>query len=161
MDVRVREQVLPGIGHRYEVLLERHRRVVVVVQRDGRRELTIGHGDDDTRATTTLSQDEAVAVAAILTGARFSIDTSADDQIDADEVDVETLTVGRRSPAVGRLAGDLTFPPGSEAAILAVIRDETPELVEDDEREPIRAGDRLVVAARRERLAETIRHLAG
>jgi K+/H+ antiporter YhaU regulatory subunit KhtT len=160
MDVRVREQLLPGIGHRYEVLLDHHR-IVVVVQRDGRRELAIVRGTDDTAVATSLSQDQAIAVAAILTGARFSIDTTDDPEVEADEVDVRTVVVSAGSPAVGRTAGEVPLPAGAHAEILAVIRDETPELVEDDTQGPIQAGDRLVVAARREQLDAVLHHVAG
>ena len=162
MDVRIREQRLPGLGHRYELLLESGRRLVVVLQRDGRREIGLAALEgDEPNAVASLSSDQAVAVAAILTGARFSIDTSEDDQIAAGKVAVETITLGEHSPAVGRLLRDVPLATDSEATILAIIREETPELVEDEATQPCLAGDRVVVAARRERLADVVRQLLG
>ena len=49
----------------------------------------------------------------------------------------------------------------SEAAVLAVIRDETPELVDDETTRPSQPGDRVVIAARRQHLATVVRQLAG
>lgn len=162
MDVRVRELRLPGIGHRYELSLDNDRRLIIVVQGNGRREISILSGvRDEPDVAASLTQDQAVAVAAILTGARYSIDTSEDERTSTSEVGVETVTLNERSPAVGRLARDVPLLRDSEAAILAVIRDETPELVEDDTTQPCQAGDRIVVAARRDRLDDVIRQLAG
>lgn len=50
---------------------------------------------------------------------------------------------------------------GSDASILAVIRDETQDLLEDAAKQPCQLGDRMVVAARRDRLAAIVRELAG
>ena len=161
MDVRIREQALPGVGHRYELLLERGRRLIVVVQRDGGREVAIGHGDtDEPVAVVSLSLDQAVATAALLTGARFSIEADGDAE-DAEDVAVETVTLGERSPAIGRLVRDVPLLADSDAAILAVIRDDTPELIEDQTARPCEPGDRIVVAARRERLGAVVEHLVG
>lgn len=158
MDVRVQQQLLPGIGHRYEVLLDQ-RRLVIVVQRNGRRELAIVQGTDEHRATVALSQDEAVAVAAILTGARFSIDTSADANVG--DVDVHTVTIGPGSPALGHTAPEVPLPAGVDAEVLAVIRDETPELVEDEAVATIGLADRLVIAVRRDQAELVLHHLTG
>ena len=162
MDVRMRELRLPGIGHRYELSLDDGRRLVLVVQDSGRREISIGGGAGDRpEVAASLTQDQAVAVAAILTGARFSIDTSEDERTPASEVGVETIILNERSPAVGRLARDVALPSDSDATILAVIRDDTQEIVEHDASGPCQPGDRVVVAARQDRLAEVVRQLAG
>ncbi|HVL07361.1 MAG TPA: TrkA C-terminal domain-containing protein [Acidimicrobiales bacterium] len=162
MDVRVREQRLPGIGHRYDIELDDGRRLFVVVQGDGRRAVGIAEpGSDRPEVTVSLSQDQAVAAAAILTGARFSIDTSEDDRIPGDEVAVETIILGEASPAVGRVAREVADSAGPDVAILAVIRDETPDVIEDALTEPIRPGDRIVVAARREQVDTLVRRLTA
>lgn len=163
MGVRIRHQLLPGMGHRYELLLEHHRRLVVVELNDGRREIRLGSGDDDEDdgPGAVLSHDQAVAVAALLTGAKFSIDTTQDDAVDADEVGIDTVVIGPRSPAVGRLVSEVPLPSGADAAVLGLIRDRTPELMEDESSEPCQPGDRIVVAARRDRLAELIERLRG
>jgi len=162
MDVRVREQRLPGIGHRYDIQLDDGRHLFVVVQGDGRRAVGIGEpGAEQPDVTASLSQDQAVAVAAILTGARFSIDTSEDDRVAGDEIAVETIFLGAASPAVGRIPRDVADSAGPDVAILAVIRDETPDMVEDALTEPIRPGDRIVVAARREQVDTLVRRLTA
>jgi len=162
MDVRIREQNLPGIGHRYEVSVARDRRLIVVVQRAGDIEIGIGRrGATEQLTSVALSHDQAVAVAALLTGARFSIESEVGGDAPSGGVAVETVTLNARSPVVGQLARDVSFPAGSDAAILAVIRDDTPQLLEDESTQPCRVGDRVVVAARRDRLGDVIRELVG
>lgn len=162
MNVRIREQSLPGIGHRYDVSVGEDRHLIVVVQRAGGREISISRrGADAPMTSLALSHDQAVAVAALLSGARFSIESDPEGDAPSGDVGVETVTLGERSPAVGRTAREVPLVAGSDAAILAVIRDDTPQLLEDEATEPCRVGDRVVVAARRDRLAEVIRELVG
>lgn len=159
MEVRIREQSLPGIGHRYELPVDAKRSLIVVVQRGGGRQIVVGRPDaDEPAAAVTLTHDQAMAVAALLTGARFAIEAEREHQAGGD-VAVETVTLSERSPAVGRLVRHVPLLAGADAAILAVIRDDTPQLVEDEDAEPCRAGDRVVVAARRDRLAAVVREL--
>lgn len=162
MEVRVRELRLPGIGHRYDMTVDGGRTFSIIVEAGGQRQITVSNPGADVPAfAATLSQDQAAAVAAILTGARFSIDTSDDDTVAADEVSVETVTLGPRSPALGNRVPDIPLLEGCDAAVLAVIRDDTPELVEGESSEPVRVGDRIVVAARRDRLPAVVQALAG
>ncbi len=161
VDVRIREQNLPGIGHRYELPVDANRSLMVVVQRGGGRQIVISRPDaEEPVAVVTLTHEQAMAVAALLTGARFAIEADREHAPGGD-VAVETITLSERSPAVGRRVRDVPLLAGADAAILAIIRDDTPQLVEDEDTQPCRAGDRVVVAARQDRLAVVARELAG
>lgn len=160
-EINIREHALPGLGHRYEMEVDRGRRLVITVRRDGRRIIGLGERDaDEWSATVALDQHQAMVVASLLTGVRVSIDTHDDDRVAADEVAVQTVTLGERSPAVGLRVEQITLPDHADAAVLAVIRDETPELVEQED-QPTRVGDRVVVVARRERLDDVLWQLSG
>jgi len=162
VDVHIREQALPGIGRRYDLALGHRQWLSLIVRKDGVREINIGSDDADAPdASAQLEPAQAVAVASILTGARFSIDTSDDSDIESGAVGVETVTLSERSPAIGLLAAEIPLPPGSDASVLAVIRDETPDLLEDAARQACQPGDRVVVAARRDRLGAIVQELAG
>jgi K+/H+ antiporter YhaU regulatory subunit KhtT len=162
VDLRIREQKLPGIGHRYELALDDDRYLLVVVQHTGDREVGVMRsGAEEPDVVVSLDHDESLAVAALLTGARFAVDTSGDERVPADEIAVETITLGPRSPVIGQLVDEVALPLGSDATILAVIRDEPAQLVEDEPVEPFRRGDQVVVSAPRDRLPEVARRLAG
>jgi K+/H+ antiporter YhaU regulatory subunit KhtT len=80
MKVHIRERPLPKIGHRYDLVLDSRRTLTVVVERRGRRALLVSEaGSDAPNRVVTLDEDQATAVAAILTGARFSLETTHDD----------------------------------------------------------------------------------
>ena len=84
IEVRVREQRLPHIGDRYDIQLHDGRQLVVVLQRDGHRAVGIvPSGRETPEMVAKLNHDEALAIAAILTGARFFIDRSEEDGIGA------------------------------------------------------------------------------
>jgi K+/H+ antiporter YhaU regulatory subunit KhtT len=100
-ELRIHEQRLPGIGRRYEVVLDRDQRLVLVIQPDGRREIGLfTSGSDGPEAVASLSHDQALAVAALLTGARFTVDAGPGDPDDADAA-VDTVMLGAASPAIG------------------------------------------------------------
>jgi K+/H+ antiporter YhaU regulatory subunit KhtT len=162
MDLRIREQRLPGIGNRYDLPLDRRWHLMIVVGRDGRCQVGVIDGDaDEPDRVVSLSREQAVAVAALLAGARFTIDTSEDERVATDEITVETLEVRHASPAVGQVVDDMSFPADSDATVLAVIRDKPAELVEEQPVDPLRAGDRVVISARRDRLGDIARQLVG
>jgi len=161
VDVRIREAPLPGIGYRCELALDRNCRLFVVVQRSGERELGIMRaGADEPEAVVSLT-NQAVALSALLSGARLSVDKAEGDQAEANVVAVHTVTLGPSSPAVGLRMREIPLPADDDTAILAVIRDTTAELIEDESTAPIQPGDRLVLAARRANLAELVRTLTG
>jgi len=92
---------------------------------------------------------QALAVAALLSGARFSLHSQPEPYVaapeqptDADLVAVHTVTLTNTSPVIGHSVAGIELPAGSNAAVPAVIRDQTPELIEDPAREPRRPGAR-------------------
>ena len=73
LEIQIREERLPGIGHRYELELGNDRRLVVVAHDSGKRDIGVVSGDADVPDfIVSLTPDQAAAVAAILAGARFS-----------------------------------------------------------------------------------------
>jgi TrkA domain protein len=158
-EVRIREQALPGIGHRFELDMANGRSLVVVARRDGSRDIAVREGDDDaTRGTVRLARQQAVAVGSLLLGARFA---EGDLAADAGAMDVGIADVTSESPVIGQLPCEIVMPDRAEAVVVAVARDDTPQLLEDDRSRPCESGDRLVVAARRDRLDDVIAYLSG
>lgn len=156
-EVHIREHALPGIGRRFDLDVGDGAMLIVVTRRDGSREISVREkGADEPRGAILLHREQAVAVGSLLLGATFSDDDSA-----PTSVDVATVLLGPDSPAVGRLPGEVDLPGGADAAVVAVARDDTPQLLEDDRTRPFAPGDRLVIAARPDRLDEVLHHLAG
>ena len=158
-DVHIREHALPGIGRRFDLEVGDDLTLSVVARRDGSRDVAVTEkGEDAPRRSVHLRREQAVAVGSILLGARFSIEH---EDLAGAEVDVTTVLLGDRSPAIGKLPRDVVLPDGAEGVVVAVARDDTAQLLEDDQHRPCKPGDRLVIAARRDRLEMVVRHLAG
>ncbi|GAA4732943.1 hypothetical protein GCM10023328_10310 [Modestobacter marinus] len=155
-DVRVHAERLPGIGWRYSLPADRGRRVVVVVEDRGPTHLVLVDPRlDEPLTTVRLPAEHTSVLAALLTGARFTLETSEAAPTttpDQAEVVVETVAIAGGSPALGLAPDDIVRRLGPDAALLGVICDATPQLVENDDGRSVRAGDKLVVAARRSRL---------
>jgi TrkA domain protein len=138
MGINVREQSLPGIGQRFEIDLDGGARVVVIAARDGGRVIEVTDAsDEEPRPTVALSAEQAVMVGALLLGAQFSIDVTADERVAGDAVLVDTVAVPAVSTAVGQRPSAILAPFGDDAVVLGVIRDQTPELVEDEVDAPL------------------------
>ncbi|MGA9276904.1 hypothetical protein [Ilumatobacter sp.] len=150
--INVFEEHLPGIGQRFDLELDDHQILSVVALHDGRRQIALRHGADDSPATLfEVDRDQAITTGAILLGARFTNETVADHGPHDDQVVVETVTIPAGASVIGRPPADILGSAGDDAVILAVIRDHTPEVIEMDPELHIHQGDRIAVAAPRSR----------
>lgn len=134
--------------------------VVVDAHSDDRELTVVEPGRDEPTVSIRLGEAQAVTLATLLSGARFVFDDGPP-QEPVSGVHVQTVVVGAASPAVGRMVADIAAPDPEQARVLAVIRDDTPDLLEDDTARPCQPGDRLVLAGRPGPLDELRRFLTG
>lgn len=160
VDIRVSEQVLPGIGMRYEIDVAGGRQLFVIAHRDGRREIGVMGEADEPETHVVLDQQDAVAIAALLLGARFTVDTRKEAWVSSDEAVVDVIELRAGSPVVGLSQAQLELAD-PEAVVLAVMSDATTELVESETDHRCQVGDRIVVAARATRIAHVTAALQG
>lgn len=158
-DVRVQAERLAGIGWRYTMPADMGRQVVVVTEDSGHVHLVLADPRlDEPLTTVRMAAGHAAVLAALLTGARFTVETSealpATRTPDPAEVVVEIVKITAGSPALGRAPDDVVQQLGPDAVLLGVICDATPQLVETNERRRVQVSDKLVVAARRSRLEQ-------
>jgi TrkA domain protein len=162
MEVHVREQKIHGVGQLFQLPLDDGWTISVIVHaRTGERELDVlSPGEDDADVKVHLTEAHAITLATLLSGVRFVFEDRPEPK-PADGVHVETVVIGAGSPAVGRTIQELPLPSPEDARIIAVIRDDTPQLIEDDLARACLPGDRLVVAGRPGTLEELRSFLAG
>jgi len=160
VDVHLHEHPLPGKDRSYELLLPDRARVTLIVRGpDGRRELAATAPDRDSPDfTLALSEAQAVTLGMLLSGLVVTGHDAGEPAVLDQPVQVVTLELTADSPVLGRIPDGLDDE--ERARVLAVIRDDTPELVESDPSRVPEAGDRLVVAARPEEL-EAVRRRLG
>ncbi|HWI04292.1 MAG TPA: hypothetical protein VNT52_10810, partial [Acidimicrobiales bacterium] len=82
MDIHISEKSVPGLGRRYELALGGARSLSLVVQHAGPRHIAVlGEGADEPEFALSLDHEQAVALAALLIGARVTMGTADDDSV--------------------------------------------------------------------------------
>jgi Trk K+ transport system NAD-binding subunit len=99
-------------------------------------------------------------LAALLSGIRFVIQQPEEHQ-PVDAANLRTVTLPAGSPALGLRLHDLDVLDSIDARVIAVIRDDTDDLIETDPERPCEAGDRLVVVGRPGSMSALVRRLTG
>jgi hypothetical protein len=132
-------------------------RLLVRVEDRGRSHLVLadeGHGTEESWLSVSMTEEQALAVAALLTGVQLNV-VEADVEPHPDKTTVAPDTVNE-SVLVNESSAIRGLPPSvliqrleDRAELLGVVCDATPQILEDDPHRPVEAGDRVVVAFRR------------
>jgi K+/H+ antiporter YhaU regulatory subunit KhtT len=115
---------------------------------------------DEAVCTVRCSAAEATTLAALLSGVRFVVHTEHEVS-PTSAANLRTVTLPAGSPAVGRTISEIEVPHPDDAQVIAVIRDDTPQLLESDPARTCQPGDRLVIVGRPGSMTELVRHLLG
>jgi len=150
--VRIERVDLPGIGVRNDVITSSGRRVAVVSQRSGERDLALFDADDPDASTDLiqLTDDEAVALAELL-GASLTYSRLSGLSEKAMGLYTEEISLPAGSKFVGRPMGDTKARTLTSSSIVAIVRgaqiiaSPTPDVLFD-------AGDVIVAVGTRKGL---------
>lgn len=161
-EVHVREHPLPGNARMFSMTLADDH--IVTVSTSGEttdRSLEVTPPDSDESVVTVhFNAPESTTLAALLSGIRFVIQQPEEHQ-PVDAANLRTVTLPAGSPAVGKRLHDLDVPDSIDAQVIAVIRDDTADLIETDPDRPCEVGDRLVIVGRPGSMSDMVRRLTG
>lgn len=115
---------------------------------------------DEAVVAVHFNAAESTTLAALLSGIRFVIQQPEEHQ-PVDAANLRTVTLPAGSPAVGLRLHDLDVPESIDARVIAVIRDDTDDLIETDPDRPCQPGDRLVIVGRHGSMSDMVRRLTG
>lgn len=160
MNVQVRQDDLPGIGRRFELEVEDGGAVTIVVYSTGRRDLYAFPTGSESPCVVTLREEQAQVVAGILEGSWSGMPGARGVQDALDEVAIDWVALDPGSLATGRTIGDLRIRTGTGVTVMSILRGNG-IIHQPGPDEELRAGDRLVVAGRRDRLGEFRRLVLG
>lgn len=161
-EVHVREHPVPGAGRAFDLRLDDGTVVTITVDPvSGERQLSARGADEDAPGLVVRLDEARAVVLGTLLGGLDVVVGATGQAPPARGAGVETLTVPAGSSAVGRRLADIDLPDPEGARVLAVIRDDTPELLEDDPDRPVQPGDRLVLVGRPGPRAELRSQLGG
>jgi K+/H+ antiporter YhaU regulatory subunit KhtT len=161
-EVHVREHPVPGNARLFHLTLNDGTLLAISTDADttDRALSVIPPSADEALATVHLNSAEATTLAALLSGIRFVIRQPDDDQ-PVDAANLRTITLPAGSPAIGRTLHDLDVPDHASARVIAVIRDDTDDLIETDTERPCHAGDRLILVGRPGSMSTLVTYLLG
>lgn len=159
----VEEHELPGIGRRYDLRDAEGAPICVIVHHTGRRDLYApGSADPDQQEmVASFNDDQARRLGAILGGAYFKPAVVSEIEAVVGGLVIDWVTLGARSPAVGRTIAQLEIRQRTRFTVMAVLRDDAEPLIAPEATEELKAGDRLVVVGRPEDLAGFVRQIVG
>lgn len=160
MDSEIQEEDLPGIGRRFRFVSETGEILTVVIHNSGRRDLYLSKGRDDEPVALTMTDRQAHTVGDLLSGQYDAPEQVSDAQRVVDDMAVEWIALNPGSPAADRSLADLSAHELTGVTALCIVRGEA--TIDDPAYDhPLKAGDRLVVAGRRENMGLFRRMVAG
>jgi TrkA domain protein len=122
--MNLRETDLPGIGKKFTVSLASGSELSLILHKSGRREVYVAPDDDsDAEQVLALEDEEARLVGAVLGGAYYQPVCSEALSFAVQDLYVDWLKVGERSPALGRTIGMMEVRKKTGASIIAIIRE--------------------------------------
>jgi TrkA domain protein len=139
------ETLLPGVGRRYEFLLEDGQRLSIVATRDDNYIVSTFDRDDPDvgRTLFELDEEEAVTMAEILGAPRIAVKI-ADLSREIPGLTSEQVEIAEHSKFEGKTLGDTALRTRTGSSVVALVRDDrvyaSPEPHQD-----LEAGDVLVV----------------
>jgi len=161
-EVHVREHPLPGNARMFCMTLADGTILTLSTSSestDRTLEVTPPYSDEAVVAVH-FNAAESTTLAALLSGIRFVIQQPEEHQ-PVDAANLRTVTLPAGSPAVGLRLHDLDVPDSIDARVIAVIRDDTDDLIETDPDRPCQPGDRLVIVGRPGSMSDMVRRLTG
>lgn len=163
-DLPITVEDLPGTGRRYDVRGKEGGRLSVVIhRRTGEREISVYGPDEDDDAPARvlrLSDTQARNLGSILGGAFFKSVPVEELETVLAQLTIDWLAVPEGSPLAGRSIGQMELRRRTGLTIMAIIRGHQ-VLAGPTSDDVVEADDRIVVAGRRDGLAELHRLLAA
>jgi TrkA domain protein len=157
----VEECSLPGVGHRFDLATDDGWKVVVVVHHTGRRDLyVLGRGEQEPRASVTLSDRQARVLGAIVGGSYFQ--PAAVERVEevVGGLLIDWLPLEAGAPAAGRSLESLEIRARTGMTIVAILRGDD-AIVTPEPTEVLQVGDVLVIAGKRADRARFVGEVLG
>lgn len=151
----INESTLPGIGKKYDLRCGSGESLSIVVHNSGMRE--IHHFDPNNRegprAVTTLTDEEARRIGAILSGAYFKPRVIQDVELAVEGLLIEWVQVKPGTQLANKTIGELQVRRRTSITIAAIVRDGKP-IINPNPDELLKVGDTLVLIGDEESFAK-------
>lgn len=120
----IREAELPGLGKKYQMLLENGEQIVVIIHDDGNREVYYFNEDaDEPLASVTLSDQESRQLGSIIGGAFYQPKTLDRLETAISDLRIEWLKVKGTAEIAGKSIGELGLRKNHRIIVIAALED--------------------------------------
>ncbi len=153
--MELRETDLPGIGKKYDLVLESGKEVAIIIYSTGKREIYLME-DEEPLCTIELSDEESREIGFLLAGAVYQPIPSSKMELIMKEMVMEWIKVEEGSNFENKTIADLQVRKRTGASIIAIVRGEKIIPSPDPYTETIKAGDTLVVVGTRNQVNQVI-----
>ncbi len=153
--MELRETDLPGIGKKYDLILENGKEVAIIIYSTGKREIYLME-DEEPLCTIELSDEESREIGFLLAGAVYQPIPSSKMELIMKEMVMEWIKVEEGSNFENKTIADLQVRKRTGASIIAIVRGDKIIPSPDPYKEIIRAGDTLVVVGTRNQVNQVI-----
>ncbi len=153
--MELRETDLPGIGKKYDLILENGKEVAIIIYSTGKREIYLME-DEEPLCTIELSDEESREIGFLLAGAVYQPIPSSKMELIMKEMVMEWIKVEEGSNFENKTIADLQVRKRTGASIIAIVRGDKIIPSPDPYKEVIKAGDTLVVVGTRNQVNQVI-----
>ncbi len=153
--MELRETDLPGIGKKYDLVLESGKEMAIIIYSTGKREIYLME-DEEPLCTIELSDEESREIGFLLAGAVYQPIPSNKMELIMKEMVMEWIKVEEGSNFENKTIADLQVRKKTGASIIAIVRGDKIIPSPDPYKEIIRAGDTLVVVGTRNQVNQVI-----
>ncbi|MCI3983762.1 cation:proton antiporter regulatory subunit [Bacillus vallismortis] len=157
--MRVRESVLPGIGHKVEIITRNRDKISIIIHHDGRRELYYFDENDHEECVASVQFDDAEArqISAILGGMAYKPKALESVEAALNDLIIEWCKAEVGAPAIHHTIGDLNAGQEYHVTIIAIIKKNQEKQLNPGSATIINEGDTLVISGERNGLKRLIR----
>ncbi|KKO20323.1 MAG: potassium transporter TrkA [Candidatus Brocadia sp.] len=152
----IKESELPGIGKKFTLELDSGDKLVVVIHSSGEREVfKFTRDNDEPASVTTLADEEARQIGAILSGTYFQPVVEEEQKLAMKNATMEWIKIMPDSMLVNKKIEDLDIRRRTGVSITTIIRGET-VMPNPNPGESIKPQDTLIVVGNNEQVKKFI-----
>lgn len=160
MNPEIQVEELPGIGRRFQFVSDTGEILTVVIHNSGRRDLYVANEREGEPVALTMTDRQAHRIGDLLSGDYSAPSEVSEVQRVVNDMVVEWVALKPGSPAAGRSLADLSAHELTGVTLMCLVRGDA--VIDDPGYEhTLKAGDRLIVAGRREKLGMFRRIVVG
>jgi TrkA domain protein len=151
----IRESILPGVGHKFQIEATSGDRLTIVIHDDGTRELYhfVRNNPDRVASVVTLADSEARQVAGIIGGLSYVPKALPSAEVVLDDLVLQWFTIPAGATCVGKTIRDLQVRTVTGASIVSIIEPDRVKRVNPEADTMLNEGATLILAGDRKTIS--------